>query len=333
MSSIWLDNDHVVALTAFNNLFIVFGSRNIAVWADETGSELGIDPNNMQVIDTIPGVGCLHQSTVQQVNGDLWFIANNRELMSFNRVVVEQKSGELSVLSKNVSDFLRDSIDSGSIDRSRIRSAFVPEERFYLLSLPTESSPGQLDEVGKVFVFDTRGFLDDGSARCIGVWDQLVPTVLIPRYSTGDLYMALMEVRGELGNYLGNQDDGEDYRMIYESGWLDITRAGYQIILKRINGIFFFDLTTTVFMKWAFDFSTVFRQKELTWSTSGGEASWGSSEWGIAEWGGGIDLSDKKVSAGGVGEYIKVGMEAVIDGGQFSVQQIDLLAKIGRLKG
>jgi len=258
MSSIWLDNDHVVALTAFNNLFVVFGTRNTVVWADGTGSELGIDPVNMQVIDTIPGVGCLHQASVQHVNGDLWFVANNRELMSFSRVIVEQKSGEITVLSKHVSDFLRDSIDSGSLDLTRLRSAFSPTDRFYILSLPTESASGQADEVGKAIVFDTRGLLEDGSARCIGIWNQFVPTVIIIQ-DDGDWLSALQEKTGKLGHYHTNLDDADSYRLIYESGWLDITQQGYLLILKRLNGLFSLDLTTTVIMKWAFDLSTVFR--------------------------------------------------------------------------
>lgn len=332
MSSIWLDNDHVVGLTAFNNLFIVFGSRNIVVWADNTGSELGIDPTQMEVVDTIPGVGLLSQHSIQHINGDLWFVADNLELMSFSRVVVEQKSGNITTLSKHVSDFLRDTIASGSFDIDRLRSAFSSRDRFYLLSLPVESAPGQGDEIGKVFVFDTRAFLEDGSARCIGVWNQLVPTVIITRVN--DTWLSALQTKtGELGAYATQQDDGESYRMIYESGWIDITQQGYQLILKRINGLFFFDLTTTVLMKWAFDFSTIFYQKQLQWETTGGNAVWGSSEWGVAEWGGGIDLSDKKVAGKGTGEYIKVGMEATINGGTFSIQQIDLLAKVGRLKG
>lgn len=332
MSSIWLDNDHVVAITAFNNLLVVFGTRNIVVWSDGTGSELGIDPTQMVVIDTIPGVGCLHQNTVQHINGDIWFIAHNMELMSFSRVVQEQKSGSLTTLSKYVSDELRDSINSGSFHVENIRSAFSPTDRFYMLSLPTESAPSAGDEVGKVFVFDTRGFLEDGAARCIGIWNQMVPTMFIVK-NDGEWLASLRTVEGELGKYNQNLDDGASYRMIYESGWIDITQQGYLLILKRLNGLFFFDLTTSVIMKWAFDFSTIFRQKQITWETTGGNALWGVSEWNVAEWGGGIDLSDKKIAGSGTGEYIKVGMEATINGGQFSVQKIDLLAKVGRLKG
>lgn len=336
MSSIWLDNDRVTGITAFNNLLIVFGQRNIVVWSDGTGSELGIDPTQMQVIDTIPGLGCLNQFTIQQVNGDIWFLANTREVMSFGRVILEQKSGKLTTLSANVSDFLRDTIETTAFNHDNARAIFVPHERFYLLSLPTESAPGEGDEVGKVFVFDTRQFLEDGSARCVGIWNQMVPTVLIYRDSAishGTLLSARTPVIGELGAYIGGRDDGETYRFIYESGWIDITRQGYLLILKRLKGLFFFDINTNVFMKWAFDFESTFHTRQLIFEVLGGSGEWGGSEWGIGEWGGGVDLLNKRVAGSGTGEYIKVGVEVEVDGGSFAIQQIDLMAKVGRLRG
>jgi hypothetical protein len=112
-----------------------------------------------------------------------------------------------------------------------------------------------------------------------------------------------------------------------------MTRQGYLILLKRLNGLFFFDITTDVFFKWAFDFDTVFYTKQITFTTTGGTGEFGLSEFGIGEFGGGIDLINKRVAGRGTGEYIKVGAEVDIDGGTFAIQQIDLLAKVGRLRG
>jgi hypothetical protein len=335
MASIWPNNDHVVAITAYNNFLVIFGSRNIVVWNDPSGSVLGMNPATMKVVDTVPGLGCLHQRTVQNVQGDLWFIGSNRELTNLARVLVESKSGQLTTLSIHVSDLLRDSIDNGSFDVTRIRSAYSPKDRFYLLSLPQLSAPGvsPADEVGKVFVFDTRALLEDGTARCVGLWDTLVPTSIIMRQN-GYWYSSLMTLTGRLGWYTGNEMYNHgNYTMVFESGWLDITQKGYLLIMKRLKGLFLFDLSTTVVLKWAFDFDTNFRKKQITWTTSGGNAQWGLSEWGIAEWGGGIDLSSKKITGTGTGQYIKVGFEATIAGGSFSAQELDIYAKVGRLKG
>lgn len=332
LSSVWPGNDTIAGVTAFNNLLVVFGVNNILVFADNTGSELGIDPTQMVVVDVIPGIGLYSQHSIQHVNGDIWFVDNSLELRSFSRVMLDQKSGNIAKLSTNVSDRLRDSIASGSFPAARLRSGFSPQDRFYLLSLPTESAPGVSDEVGKCFVFDTRAILEDGSARCVGIWNQMVPTVIIVR-NNGTVYSALSAEEGELGKYIGNRDDGATYRLVYESGWIDITQQNYILILKRLNGLFFFNVDTSVFMKWAFDFSTNFYTRELSFSVGAGTGMYGVSEWGIGEFGGGVDLLDKKVPGAGTGTYIKVGAEAVINGGTFAIQQIDLIAKVGRLKG
>jgi hypothetical protein len=332
LSSVWPNNDTITAVSAFNNLLVIFGHNNIVVFSDPTGSVVGMTPSNMKVIDTIPGIGCYSQFSVQHVNGDLWFLDNSRELRSFNRLVVEQKSGEITKLSVNVSDRIRDTIDSGNFDPLRLRSGFSARNRFYLLSVPTRSGPATLDEVGDCFCFDTRGFLEDGAARVMGQWDQMVPTAILPQLN-GDLYLTLNSVTGKLGTYTGGQDNGDSFRMIYESGWIDVTQQNYVLILKRISGRFFFNINTTIYLKWAFDFQTQFTQALVAFTIAGGTGLWGSGEWGIAEWGGGVDLQEKNIPGSGTGQYIKIGAEAVIDGGDFAIQEIDLLTKVGRLKG
>jgi hypothetical protein len=324
--------DTIVAVAQHNNLLIVFGTSNILVYQDGTGSEVGIDPTQMVLLDSITGIGCYSQESICPVNGDLWFVSNSREIVALERVLLEQKSGSIKTLSHNISDSLRDSLDSGSFDNTRLRAAFSPADRFYLLALPSESSSGAGDEVGKTFVLDTRGFLEDGSARVMGIWNNLVPTVIIPT-ADGNLLMALKLAKGEIGKYSNPaRDDGENFTVDYQSGWIEITEEGYELILKRITGRFYLDIQTSAVIKWAFDFDTVFTKRPFTFSSlSTSSSEWGSAEWGVAEWGGGISLKDKKMSGKGTGKYIKLGMEATINGGEFSIQQFDIFAKLGRL--
>jgi hypothetical protein len=166
----------------------------------------------------------------------------------------------------------------------------------------------------------------------MGQWDQMVPTAILPQLN-GDLYLTLNSVTGKLGTYTGGQDNGDSFRLIYESGWIDVTQHNYVLILKRISGRFFFNINTTIYLKWAFDFQTQFTQALVAFTIAGGTGLWGSGEWGIAEWGGGVDLQEKNIPGSGTGQYIKIGAEAIIDGGDFAIQEIDLLTKVGRLKG
>lgn len=331
LTNIFPSFDTIVAIRQHNNFLVVFGSENILIYDDGTGSDVGIDPTQMTLRDSIAGIGCFSQLSIQDVDGDLWFISNNYELTSLKRVVLEQQGGALVKLSQNVSDRLRDRIDSGSFQVARLRTLYSPRDRFYLLSLPTESSSGAGDEIGSVFAFDTRQMLEDGSARCMGIWNQLVPTVFLYDDFNNNWVSALHTETGDLGHYhLGNDGDNT-FTTIYESGWLDLTGEGYLLILKRITALFYGDLQTTVNLKWAWDFETTFSIRTVTLTSTGSASEWGVGEWGVGEWGGGISLKNKKVAGAGTGEFIKVGCEATIDGGSFAIQNLHMFTKIGRL--
>lgn len=331
LTNVFPSTDTIIGIRQHNNFLIVFGAHNILAFADGTGSTKGIDPTQMTLADSIAGIGTLSQNSIQEVDGDLWFLSNSFELMSFKRVIVGQKSGEVVKLSKNVSDRLRDRLDDGSFQLSRLRSMYSPVDRFYLLSMPKESSSGAGDETGSVFCFDTRQFLQDGSARCVGIWNQMVPTMMIYQDSAQQWLSTLHIVTGEIGGYTQQLDNGANYTVIYESGWLDLTQEGFLLILKRMAGLFQGDLQTSIVMKWAFDFSTIFTKRTVTLTSTGAASEWGVGEWNVGQWAGGVSLKNKKVAGKGTGEFIKVGVEATISGGQFAIQTIDLFAKVGRV--
>jgi len=162
------------------------------------------------------------------------------------------------------------------------------------------------------------------------------------------LLFALHNKPGVIGQYATRTDDDAAYQFEYESGWIDITDTqGFIIIPKRIEALLLLGQNTTVNIKWAFDFSSIFKSKQVTFDQVAAFAEWGdlSGEWGNAsgiggpgfggpgsEWGGGASLHEAKVAATGTGEYIKLGLSATIDIGTVAIQQMDINAKIGRLK-
>lgn len=317
MSSIWLGEDEITALVAFNGALVVFGRKNIVFFVDGAGSALGIDPTQMYVADIVNGTGCIARDSIQLVDGDLWFLSDNG-LQSLGRVIT-QKSNPLDNLSKPVQDYLRDALDGFTI--ANLRSVYSPLDRFYLLSLPDASSGGE------AIVFDTRGRLQDGSARCMGIWS-LAPTAMSVSRA-GVLYMSRNGSTGEVGTYAGGTDALTGYDFVFESGWLDLTQQGYLLFPKRIEGIFFADDDISLNFKWAFDFSSDFRTRPKSFTVDSA-AVYGSAVWGTALWGGGLSLRRGKVNGAGSGEYIKVGISTTISGATFAVQQIDLFAKVGR---
>ena len=321
MLNIWPKADTVKGLAAFNGALVVFGKWNILFFTDGRGSAIGLDPLTAYIADTMTGTGCVSQKTIQNVDGDLWFLAP-QGLMSLTRLINE-RSNPLQNLSLNVQDYLRGLVNSSPL--SYIRGTYYPRERFYILSMPTDTG-------GIAVVFDTRGLMEGGVARCAGTWSGLVPRAAV---ATQDekLIMALIGKTGEVGQYGGRLDDGEAYTMDYESGWLDLDNGTYLKILKNLNGTFYADRIATVQFKWAFDFSPVFTTKDYTFSAASTDsnAEWGVSEWGLAEFSGGVSLRKARSTATGTGEYVKVGVTIEINNLELAIQELELFAKIGRL--
>lgn len=317
LTNVWSGTDTITALAEFNNTLVVFGKRNIVIYTDGQGSALGISPTQMYVVDIISGTGCIARDSVQNVDGDIWFLSANG-LQSLGRVI-QERSNPLNNLSIHVQDYLRDM--GAGFSYSNLRSAYSPKDRFYLLSFPDGSGGGE------AIIFDTRGRLEDGAARCMGTWT-LVPEALCVDQDFV-LFMAVNSASGEVGNYTGALDDGATYFFDYESGWMDLTKQGYLLFPKRYAGIFFSDTTINVQFKWAFDFIENFKSREKQF-VGGSFSEWGVAEYNVDEYGGGIALNQGQVAAAGSGEFIKLGITVEIDGTSLAVQQLDLFCKVGR---
>lgn len=316
--NVWSENDEVVGGTDFNGALVIFGRNNIAMWTDGQGSQLGVDPTQLYVFDTMKGVGCIEQHSIQHVNGDVWFLSTFG-LQSLGRTI-QEKSNPIMNLSKNVQDSFN--TDVAGTTTKYIRSAYSPREKLYLLSLPSGGSA----ETGTCYAFDTRGMLEDGAARCLGEWT-LVPNAMTYRRD-GSLLMSLNGESG-CGTYSLYLDRTAAYELVYESGWMDLTQQGYLLFPKRYEGVFFANTDVTVQYKWAFDFDDTFKTRSKTFTIAGASV-WGTAVWGTDLYGGGTSLRRGKIPASGNGEYIKLGLNINIDGVEFAVQQLDLFAKVGR---
>lgn len=319
--NVWPGNDQIVAVASFNGTLVVFGRNSIVMWTDGRGSALGIDPLTMYVVDTVAGVGCRSKYALQHIgDGDLWFLSDNG-IQSLGRVLRE-RSNPINNISKNVQDYLRDGVLN--TDAALIRSVYSPDDRLFLLSLPSGGST----EAGYCVVFDTRGLSEDGAARCMGTWTGLVPRAAVVRRN-GDFLSTLATTTGEVGRYTGNQDDTASYVFVYESGWFDLTN-GYLLYPKRYTGVVFSSGSIDLTFKWAFDFDPEWSSRTRTFVGSAGGGEWGLGEWGDAEFGGSSSLREGKVAAAGSGKYIKLALQATISDTTLAVQQLDLYSKIGR---
>lgn len=317
VTSVWgTGNDSIVALASYNNLLVVFGSRNIIIFQDGTGSKLGLDPVNIRVTDIVSGIGCIARDSVQNINGDDLVFLSASGIQSLKRVIIE-RSNAIRNISLNVRDYLLST--AGSETPAGLRSTYNSFTGFYLLLAPVN---------GLLFCFDTKVTLDDATWRCT-IWDHFIPTALVTLKDNATTYSGLA---GQLYQYLGQSDNGVAYSASYESGWLDLdpqirTRLK---MLKRLQCLFANVGGGTLTLKWSYDFSDAFFVAQVALQV-GSQAEWTFSEWGLDEWGGGQGIYSVETPASGEGQFVKIGAAATINNSQFALQHLQLYAKVGRV--
>ena len=306
ISKVWPDGyDEIVALAAHNGFLIIFGKHSIVVYQ---GAEA---PATMTLADTVAGVGCVDRDTVQYTGTDVLFLSHTG-LKSFGRTI-QQKSMPVSSLSGNIT---KDIINALQTESTFFRSAYSPEEGFYLLSFVGQDN---------TYCFDVRGTTENGSYR-VTRWPSTGFTAYT-RLDNGDFYIGTSE---GISQYVGYQDNGLGYRFKYYSPSLTFGDSSRVKILKKLKPTLVGANNATVFMKWAYDFEGTYATAEFT---VGDQITgfFGESEYTTVEFTGGALTNQRSLNATGYGTSVVVGLEAEIDGSQLSLQEINVMALIGKL--
>jgi hypothetical protein len=299
-------SDEVTGLAAHNGFLIIFGKRQILVYANAT------TPATMSLSDTVGGIGCIARDSIQSTGKDILFLSNSG-VRSFARTIVE-KSAPLGDLSKNIrSDFM--SIVAGET-LANIKSVYSEAEAFYLVTLPS---------VKEVYCFDTRVQLQDGSFRVTN-WNSIEPTALLSRRN-GDV---LIGKNGYIGKYSTYQDYTSAYRMQYFTNHADLGNQNVTSLLKRLKVVVIGGTNQFVTMKWGFDFIANYQSANVLIPTQG-ISEYGVAEYGIAEYSEGVALQTLSTSASGSGKIVQTGYETNINGSPLSIQRIEIQSKDGKM--
>ena len=303
--------DEITGLAAHNGFLIIFGKRQILVYANAT------TPSTMSLSDTVGGIGCIARDSIQSTGKDVLFLSNSG-VRSFARTIIE-KSAPIGDLSKNIrSDFMA---IIGSETLANIKTVYSETEAFYLMTLPT---------VKEVYCFDTRVQLQDGSFR-VTVWDSIEPTALLSRRN-GDV---LIGKNGYIGKYSNYQDHTSSYRMMYYTNHADLGNANVTSLLKRLKIVVIGGTNQYVTMKWGFDFTTNYLSANALIPTQSvsqyGIAEYGANATVVAQYSDGVALQTLVVQASGSGKIVQTGYESNINGSPLSIQRIEIQSKDGKM--
>jgi hypothetical protein len=300
------NGDEIVGLAAHNGFLIIFGKRNIAVYANP------IDVTQLELVDLVANVGCIARDSIVNTGTDVMFLSDTG-VRSIARVI-QEKSAPINDISFNVRDDLVAYVESES-NKEKIKATYYPKDAFYILTLPTSKY---------VFCFDLRGRLQNGAAR-VTIWDSIEPTALHVTY-TGDL---LLGKEGYLGKYFGFLDDTVKYRLRYYTNYFDLGSPTTMKFLKKGNFVVVGGVGQDVALKYGFDYINSYRSitKQLR---TGSVYEYNIGEYAIAEFSSGLVLEEVNSNLGGSGSIMQLGFEADINQSPLSIQKIDIYVKAGK---
>ncbi len=307
ISKVWPDGyDEIVALAAHNGLLIIFGKHSIVVYQ---GAE---SPATMSLADTVAGVGCVNRDTIQHTGTDVLFLSHTG-LKSFGRTI-QEKSMPITSLSNNIT---KDIIRLLQNETGFFRSVYSPEESFYLLTFVNQDI---------TYCFDVRGTVEGGAFR-VTRWPG-TKFRAYERLDNGTLYIGSNQ---GISEYTGYRDNGETYRFKYYSAGLTFGDPSRLKILKKLRPTVVGANSAIMFLKWAYDFGSFFQTAEIT---VGNQVTgyFNESEFNsTAEFTGGDLTSRRGINTTGGGGVITIGLESDINGSSLSLQEINVLALMGKV--
>lgn len=325
-SNAWTNGyDNVEALASFGATLLIFGTEHILLYVDGAGSELGVDPDNLYVVDTVEGTGCTNRDSIITIGeGDLWYLGP-QGVQSLQRVISE-KVNPLVDISKNQRSLVERYRQQHVGNPASVKAIYSPENRFVLFLFP---------EADSVLMYDTRFPLEDGTWRAT-TWSTRVPYTGALARRNGDVLFGLNE--GNVGIYDRFRDDqgGADDIIVatYASPYLNFGQEAHNKIKNLKEFYIEVDGSGQIdgLARWGVDFRPL--EYSQPWVSNFVQSF---SEFNIAEFGNdnfnsGLRLRREYIAAMGEGKTVQffTQFQSTNDDALVSIAEIGVHAKIGR---
>ena len=310
--------DEVVGIVAHNNMLVVFGRNSILLYGNPVGDPAAIGGIFLQ--DAIDGMGLVNRDAITSTGNDVLFV-DDTGVRSLGRSIQEQ-SVAIGDLTANVrTEFTRKV--QGTADLSSITLTYWPQEGFTVCNFADE---------GFAYIVDNRRPSSTGGSR-VTTWSNVrFDRSLHVEDGSDDLVLMGSRETHALYEYVGYRDlVSETYKMTYKSNPIGFGDNVRQKFPKRMDvTVVSRDNPTAATARWGFG-------DELKYSkaldiTATIPAFWGSAQYGISNYGAGAESVKRyRVNTKGSGALVVLGVDAVIDGGFFSMQELNIQTLLGRI--
>jgi hypothetical protein len=247
LATVW-GQDEIVAIEPFYGQLVIFGKRNIVVYANPT------DPKtNMALVEVIRGIGCVSRDTLQQVADDLFFLSPTG-LRSLQRTT-EKDNIPLQDLSLTV----KDNIIRDTISTTTLKSTYIENEGLYVLSFV---------DIDITYVFDMKHITPLTTPR-VTFWTFNKPgkfTINSLIYTESEGFLVGQE-GGSIARYTGFEDkelievgtskvydDVISYTGKFVTTWIDLGEGVTAALLKKLKAVVGGGAGTNMEVKWDTDF-------------------------------------------------------------------------------
>lgn len=314
--------DQIKAIKAHNNMLIVFGRNSILLYGNPTGDPAAIGGIFLQ--DTIEGLGTVSRDAIAATGNDMVFV-DDSGVRSLGRSIQEQ-SVAIGDLTANVRTDITRQIQE-TTNKEDISLSYWHQEALVVCHFPSQR---------QAFVLDVRKVSSTGGSR-VTTWTETTFDRML--HVEDDDFDAIL-LGGTTGvlQYTGNIDaGGNTYQFSYQSNPLSFGDSVRQKFPKRMDvSILSRTADTEAVARWGFN-------NELTYSKSLNveaiiPAYWGEALYAnfgdpeAATYGpGATTVKRYRVNTKGSGSLVSVGIDATIDGGVFSLQELNLQLLLGRI--
>lgn len=318
MGTVWTKGiDQIVALAAVGAKLVIFGTKQIILYADTNSGVIGLNPNatTFGVYDTIEGTGLAARDTIQATGeGDLTFLSPTG-VQSLQRLLSSGRDNPLAPLDAQIRDYFNGYFVAET--PNAIRSCYSPANRFYLILLPVSQ---------RIFCYDTRTKLQDGSLR-VTEWPSITHTALVSQKS-GNL---LFGNAGVVGIYSGFLDNNVTYTVLLNTPNFALSPnfENRRKILKRLKAVLYYGGNTNITFMWGVDFQGLTNAKQV--ALTGALSEYSIAQYSINEYGGGAGLTIQEFPISLTGRWMQFGFAAIVNGSQIAIQQLDCFVKIGNM--
>jgi hypothetical protein len=299
--------DEIVALASFNNRLVIFARKSIILYS---GAD---DPTTMVVEDFIDTLGCTARDSVQDTGSDVVFLSETG-LKSLGRVV-EERSNPINDLSINVKDTFIGELAIENL--ANVRSVYYERDSHYLLSIPS---------VQRVWCFDTRQKLENGAWKAT-TWSEFEVYSFL---ATASRSLLVGDAAFDVCIYDKYNMKGFPYTFTYLSNHLNSGDSSIMKVLKKLS-ILVVGGAQTITLKYGINYSTALKSISGNVFSNKNASEYNIAQYNVNEYNVGFSNQRVEKNIGGAGSVYQIGVSAQIDNSLFSLQELVVKFKKGRL--